>query len=98
MSLVIHTGQCRNQHPVLPDKRCTLKSGHRGPCKLDLGPGALGVRTEQWLRAQPEITQDWWRTALGRGLTDAEREDLKNKVKAWHLARCEDPNTHTEIR
>lgn len=95
---VIHTGQCKNTHPVLRDKRCGLKSGHRGQCKLDLGPGALGVRTEQWLRSQPQITQEWWRDALARGITDDERAELKAKVKAWVGALELDPDTHTEIR
>jgi hypothetical protein len=97
MSVVVHTGQCRNKHPVLGN-RCVLKSGHRGPCKLDLGPGALGVRTEQWLREQPSITQEWWRAALARGLTDEERMDLKHKVKSWIASLEIDPDTKTEIR
>lgn len=94
---VIHTGQCKNKHPVLGN-RCSLKSGHRGPCKLDLGPGALGVRTEQWLRAQSQIVQDYWRVILARGLTDDERVELKTKVKAWIASLDIDPDTKTEIR
>lgn len=94
---VIHTGQCKNKHPVLGN-RCNLKSGHRGQCKLDLGPGALGVRTEQWLRAQPQLTQDYWRGVLARGLTDEERAELKAKVKSWIASLDIDPDTKTEIR
>lgn len=95
MTLAI-VGQCPNKHPELKN-RCTLKRGHRGACRLDLGPGALGVRTEEYLRSLSGISETFWRRAMARGLTDEEKETLRLRVKEFHLNR--DPvGKQTEIR